>query len=216
MKAVDDDLKLLGRELRCARRASLDLVASLRKLIRQNSSSRTRQKVSAGDAYQSQRTQHDKTRRDKGVVARLMPGMNQAGNLQRMLGQGIQGLFKRLASNLIRTAMSSFRNRMGGGLMGGVLGNLVGSGLNMLVAGLFKRHRTVRVENTVRTEVMNFPRLTNLTLAANPASRLFGNRAIARGPSFNVTVEYRQGAEELVAAKVATRLAELNDLHGMG
>jgi hypothetical protein len=61
--------------------------------------------------------------------------------------------------------------------------------------------------------VLNFPD-ANLTLAANPG-RLFGGRAVVRGPSFTVSIDYRNGAEDVVAAKVAQKLSDLNSMQGV-
>ena len=100
-------------------------------------------------------------------------------------------------------------------MIGGLLGSLVSGGLGMLIGKLFQKKQRVSVAGTVRTEVLNFPRLSNLNLATNPASRLLGGRAAVRGPAFTVTVDYRDGAEDVVSAKVATKLSELNAMQGM-
>ena len=58
-------------------------------------------------------------------------------------------------------------------------------------------------------------RFASLDFAANPASRLFGGRAVARGPAFKVEIAYRDGAEDRVSARVASRLADLNSFQGV-
>ena len=67
----------------------------------------------------------------------------------------------------------------------------------------------------IRAEVLNFPRLSSLDFAANPASRLFSGRAVPRGPAFVVEVSYRGGSDEIITAKVAQKLTELNMIEGV-
>jgi hypothetical protein len=138
-----------------------------------------------------------------------------AGATRRALSGDFARVLRSTLSSLTRGIGSLVAQRSGGGLLGGLLGNLVGGGLGLLLGRLFRRRQAVRVENTVQTEVLNFPRASDLTLAVNPASRLLGGRAIARGPAFTVTVDYKQGAEDVVAAKVAGKLADLNSLQGV-
>ena len=128
------------------------------------------------------------------------------------LRQVLQSTLGYLARNLGRLAGRS----VGGGLFGGVLSSLLGGGLSALFGGLFRRKRTVKVENIVQTEVLNFPSLSELSYAVNPASRLFGGRAVGRGPALTVELSYRDGVEDLVAAKVTQRLRELNNIEGVG
>jgi hypothetical protein len=121
-----------------------------------------------------------------------------------------------MLSSVSRSIASAAGRGAGGGLGGSFLSSLVGGGLSLLVGKLFKQKQRVQVDNTVRAEVLNFPRYTNLDFAANPASRLFGARAIPRGPAFTVEVDYRGGAEDVVTAKVAAKLAEENFNGGLG
>ncbi len=114
-----------------------------------------------------------------------------------------------------RSIGSLVSRQSGGGILGGLLGNLVGGGLGLLVGKLFQRKERVSVAGVVQTEVLNFPRLSDIGLASNPASRLFGGRAQVHGPAFTVTVDYKQGAEEVVSAKVAAKLSELNAMQGI-
>lgn len=130
-----------------------------------------------------------------------------AGDFQRAL----QSLLGSLARNFI----SGISRAAGGGIGGGLAGTLVGTGLSLLIGKLFHKRQSVQVENTVKSEVLNFPRLLSLDFAANPASRLFGERAMARGPAFTVEVKYKDGAEDIVTAKVAARLTDLNLQHGI-
>jgi hypothetical protein len=123
--------------------------------------------------------------------------------LQSMLGSVARGL----ATGVGRSA--------GGGLGAGLLSTLVGGGLSLLLGKLFTHRDSVRVDNVVRAEVLNFPQLASLDFASNPASRLFGARAIPRGPAFSVEVSYRGGAEDIVTAKVAQKLADLNAMQGL-
>jgi hypothetical protein len=114
-----------------------------------------------------------------------------------------------------RSIGSLVSRQAGGGILGGLLGNLVGGGLGLLAGKLFQRRERVSVAGVVQTEVLNFPRLSDIGLATNPASRLFGGRAVPHGPAFTVTVDYKQGAEDVVSAKVASKLSELNAMQGM-
>ena len=127
---------------------------------------------------------------------------------------GLQSALRSMLSSLARTMASTVSRAAGGGIFGGLLGGLVGGGLTSLIGSLFHRKQRVTVDNTVRAEVLNFSRLSSLDYAVNPASRLLSGRAVARGPTFTVEVEYRGGAEDVVTAKVASRLRDLNLLQG--
>ena len=131
-----------------------------------------------------------------------------SGDFTRALQSMLQSIVRSIAGSVGRAA--------GGGVGGSLVSTLVGTGLSLLLGKLFHKRQAVQVENTVRAEVLNFPRLSSLDFAANPASRLFGARAVGRGPAFAVEVSYRGGAEELVTAKVAQRLADLNLQQGIG
>lgn len=120
-----------------------------------------------------------------------------------------------LVSSIARSFASSVGRSAGGGLGGSLLSTVVGGGLSLLAGKLFPKRQRVQVDNTVRTEVLNFPRFSSLDFAANPASRLFGARAVARGAGFTVEVAYRDGAEDVVAAKVASKLSDLNSFQGV-
>jgi len=120
-----------------------------------------------------------------------------------------------LLSTLTRSLAQAAGRAVGGGLGGSLLSTLVGGGLSLLFSRLFRRRQTVKVDNVVRAEVLNFPRVSSLDFATNPASRLFGGRAVPRGPAFTVEVDYKHGAEDVVAAKVAAKLADLNALQGV-
>ncbi len=134
--------------------------------------------------------------------------------LTKSVSSGLQGVVQSLVSSLGDVISGSIRKQSGGGLFGGLLGNLVGGGLDLLVDRLFPDRGSVEVTNTVQARIMNFPGLSDLGLATNPASRLLGGRSIARGPAFTVTVDYRNGAQDVIAAKVAGELKQLNELHG--
>jgi len=137
-----------------------------------------------------------------------------SGGLSRAVSQAVGGDFtaalRTMLSSVVRMFAQTAGRAMGGGIGGSLVSALIGGGLSALLSGLFRRRQRVQVDNTVRSEVLNFPRLSSLDLAANPASRLFGGRAVPRGAGFTVEVSYRGGAEDVVAAKVATKLAELN------
>lgn len=111
----------------------------------------------------------------------------------------------------------SLTGALGGGAGGSLLGGLFGAGLSALAGGLLGRlfHKRQAVEPRALDELLNFPQLSSLDFASNPASRLFGGRAVARGPAFSVEVNYRGGAEDLVTAKVASKLLDLNSMRGI-
>ena len=146
-------------------------------------------------------------------------GSSQIGSqLGRELGSALRGSL----SQALQSVAQSFARLLGsqlsrsiGGLGGGLLGGLVQGGLSALLGGLFRKRQRVQVDNTVRAEVLNFPRLSSLDFAANPASRLFSGRAVPRGPAFVVEVNYRGGTDEIITAKVAQKLSELNMLQGV-
>jgi hypothetical protein len=143
------------------------------------------------------------------VASAIRAGMS--GDIRQALQSTLQTTLRSLVSGIAQ----SVARGAGGGLGGSLLGSLVGGGLGLLAGKLFQRREKVQVDNVVRAEVLNFPRLTSLDFAANPASRLFGARAMARGPAFAVEVNYRNGAEDVVVAKVAQKLLDINSLHGM-
>lgn len=208
----------LGGELAGARRAVSELSVQLRKLHRASRETRTRVVATcSGGTCADGAAQGSAAAGGNGLTRELTTAVSRS--LASATRQALSGDFTRVLrgalSGLARGIGGLAGQRSGGGLLGGLVGNLVGGGLSLLLGKLFRRRQTVRVENTVQTEVLNFPRASNLTLAANPASRLFGGRAVARGPAFTVTVDYKQGAEDVVAAKVAGKLADLNSLQGV-
>jgi len=125
------------------------------------------------------------------------------------LQKGLRGMLGQLTRGLT----GSLSRSLGGG--GGLLGGLLGTGLGLLTQHLFRQRQAVRVDNEVQARIVNFPSVTDLGFALNPASRLFGGRATARGPAFTVQVDYRGGAEDIVTAKVASRLLEDNAAAGL-
>ncbi|GEM_PF-3453403 len=211
-------LRDLGGELAAARRAVAELSGQLRKLRRTGRETRARVIATCTGGTCAEVSAQRGAAPDGVNLSREL-ATTVSRSLASATRQALSGDFARVLRNalssLARGIGGLVAQRSGGGLLGGLLGNLVGGGLGLLVGRLFRRRQSVRVENTVQTEVLNFPRASNLTLAANPASRLFGGRAVARGPAFTVTVDYRQGAEDVVAAKVAGKLADLNALQGV-
>lgn len=123
------------------------------------------------------------------------------------LQKGLSGLISKLTSSISRS--------LGGGIGGGLLGGIIGAGLGALTQRLFRRGQPVRVDNEIQARIVNFPSVTELGFALNPASRLFGGRAVARGPAFTVEVQYSDGAEDLVTARVASKLLEDNAAEGL-
>ena len=90
------------------------------------------------------------------------------------------------------------------------------SGAECLLADrLLRKRQPVQVANEVQARVVNFPSVTDLGFALNPASRLFGGRAVPRGPAFTVELDYRSGAEDVISARVASRLLEENAAQGL-
>jgi hypothetical protein len=116
------------------------------------------------------------------------------------------------AQSLIRGLTGQLTRGIGGGAFGGVLGGLFGVGLSLLAGRLLGGGRQT-LEASPIAALTHFPRLASLDHASNPASRLFGGRATARGPAFRVEVSYRDGAGDIVAAKVATKLGEVNGMN---
>ncbi|MEZ5336858.1 MAG: hypothetical protein R3F46_01210 [bacterium] len=128
------------------------------------------------------------------------------------LQKSLQGLLSKLVSSL----SGSLSRALGGGSGGGgILGGLLGAGVGLLADRLFRRRQPVQVANEVQARVVNFPSVTDLGFALNPASRLFGGRAVARGPAFTVELDYRSGAEDVIAARVTSRLLEENAAEGL-
>jgi hypothetical protein len=148
-----------------------------------------------------------------GLGSALSSGLGTA--MKAALSGDFQRALQSLLSSLTRSIAGGIGKAVGGGLGGSLAGALVGTGLSLLIGKLFHKRQSVQVENTVRSEVLNFPSLLGLDFAANPASRLFGERAVARGPAFTVEVNYKGGAEDIVTAKVASRLMDLNLQHGI-
>jgi len=219
MTKRDENLRQLAEGLKAARAATFELTRQLRKIQRAEKSTLTKVTqvcaggrcgpvpLSGGSDQSGLRTSSGQL--GSGMASTLFAGLRNAitGDFRRVL----QSVF----SNLVRSIGNLVSRSTGGGLFGGLLGGLVGGGLNLLAGRLFRRKQRVVVDNTVQTEVLNFPQATNLTLAANPASRLFGGRAVVRGPSFTVSIDYRNGAEDIVAAKVAQKLSDLNSMQGV-
>jgi hypothetical protein len=127
------------------------------------------------------------------------------------LQKGLGTLISKLTSSLT----GSISRSLGGGLGGGLLSGIIGAGIGALTQRLFRRNQPVRVDNEIQARIVNFPSVTDLGFALNPASRLFGGRAVARGPAFTVEVQYREGAEDMVTARVASKLLEDNAAAGL-
>lgn len=219
MKYNNSEIVSLTESLRQARQGTLALAAVLKKTRRDS-----RQKPLKQTAMHmgAQAAIAGKSAPPNRAVARAgsaqFAGAMTKG-LTSAIRSGLSGSFssalRSMLNTFTRSITSALSKSVGGGLGGSLLSSLVGGGLSMLIGKLFKKRQVVKVDNTVRTEVLNFPRLSGLDLAVNPASRLFGGRALARGPAFTVSVEYKGGAEDIVAAKVATKLAEINFNEGV-
>jgi hypothetical protein len=218
MNRQDEHFKQLASGIRAARTATAELTRQLRKT--QRAEKAILRKVALA-CPGGQCTRADSTSRGQASaeisVNRAAAGVTRslASSARSLLSREFARVFRNLFSSLSRSIGNLVSRSTGGGLLGGLLGGLVGGGLNLLAGRLFRRKQRVVVDNTVQTEVLNFPEATNLTLAANPASRLFGGRAVVRGPSFTVNIDYRNGAEDVVAAKVAHKLLDLNSMQGV-
>jgi len=214
MKA-NDNLQALAQGLKEARAATAELTKQMARLGRDRLELRRRIANACVGGNCTETTTGQGT-------ATSSAGAALSNSLTRSLSSAVRSIgsdFKRVLRNALSGLARSLGNLLGrqlggGGLFSGVLSNLFGGGLSLLAGRLFKRRQRVEVTNTVRTEVLNFPAATNLTLAANPASRLFGGRAVPRGPAFTVSVDYKNGTEDLITAKVAQRLSDLNSLQG--
>lgn len=218
MTKRDDGLKHLAEGLKATRKATTELTTTLRKIQRAEKAA-LRKAALACTGGQCRTDAPAPAGAQTGAAAAGQPASGLTRNLASSLSSALSGDFSRvlrnLVSNLARSIGNMIGRSMGGGLFGGVLGGVVSGGLNLLMGRLFHKKQRVVVDNTVQTEVLNFPAATNLTLAANPASRLFGGRAVVRGPAFSVSIDYRNGAEDLVTAKVAQKLADINAMQGM-
>lgn len=142
----------------------------------------------------------------------------QAGSTRSMLAPFITQLQKSLRAlltKLTRSITGSITRSLGGGSGGGLLRGLLGAGIGLLADRLLRRRQRVQVANEVQARIMNFPTVTDLGFALNPASRLFGGRAVPRGPAFTVELDYRNGAEDVITARVASRLLEENAAQGL-
>ncbi len=149
-----------------------------------------------------------------GLPAALTSGLGAA--LKSVIAGDFTRALQSMLSSVVRSIAGSIGRGAGGGLGGSLVSTIIGTGLSLILGKLLRKRQSVQVENTVKSEVLNFPRLLSLDYASNPASRLFGSRAVARGPAFYVEVRYRDGAEDIVAAKVASRLADMNLQQGLG
>ena len=113
--------------------------------------------------------------------------------------EGVRAALGQLATTIVSQLIP--------GPVGGAIGRLVGVLINKL--GTKGDDLKVRVQNVVRT----FPANLSMPLAANPASGLYGARALSTGAGFTVNVAYRDGSEDLVNVKIGSALAaeNLND-----
>lgn len=219
MSKRDENLRQLAEGLKAARAATADLTRQLRNVRRaEKSALRKVTQVCTGGQCGAVPAAAPSGRAGGGEsVRQLVTGFSRglAANMRTAISGEFTRMLRGVFSSLARSIGGLVGRNAGGGLFGGLLGGLIGGGLNLLAGRLFRRKQRVVVDNTVQTEVLNFPEATNLTLAANPASRLFGGRAVVRGPSFTVSIDYRSGAEDLVTAKVAQKLSDLNSMQGV-
>ncbi len=213
MELISTELKNLGHALRGVQLGANELVRQMKQ------ARRTAQPVKAKQPGSSCSSGECATPAQSMGSTGLKAATSAMGSLRRSfnttLGSDLRRMLRSVLSSFTRQIALSIGRSVGGGFGGGLLSTLIGGGLSLALGRLFGKRRSVRVENTVRTEVLNFPRLAGLDYAANPASRLFGSRAVARGPAFSVEVNYRDGAEDVVVAKVASKLMDINSMTGV-
>ncbi|MCB1186934.1 hypothetical protein KDL29_07175 [bacterium] len=154
-----------------------------------------------------------------GGTSRAELRQRQAGSTRTLMAPFIAELQKSLRgmiAKLTQGITGSLTRALGGGSGGGgILSGLLGAGIGLLADRLLKKRQPVQVANEVQARVVNFPSVTDLGFALNPASRLFGGRAVPRGPAFTVELDYRNGAEDVISARVASRLLEENAAQGL-
>jgi hypothetical protein len=208
----EENSKTLSESMRRLRATADELAAQMRKVSEAGQRSRTAAAACIGGACgaASTSTNSSSPQRSAGS-APVIP----AAAVRAAFSGDWRGALQGVMSSLIRNLTAQISRSMGGGLGSSLLTPLIGGGLSMLLGRLFRKKQQVVVDNTVKAEVLNFPRLSSLDFASNPASRLFSGRAVPRGPAFVVQVDYRGGAEDLVSAKVAARLADINFHQGI-
>jgi hypothetical protein len=218
MTKYNDRLKHLTEGLKSTRKATLELTTTLRKIQRaEKSALRKTILACTGGQCHADPSSASEAKSPGGSANTLAGSITRTvtSSLKTALSGDFARVLRNLFSNLARSIGSMISRSLGGGPLGGILGGVISGGLSLLAGRLFRRKQRVVVDNTVQTEVLNFPAATNLTLAANPASRLFGGRAVVRGPAFAISIDYRNGAEDLVTAKVAQKLSDINAMQGV-
>lgn len=153
-----------------------------------------------------------------GGTTRAQLRLRQAGSTRTLLAPFMAELQKSLRgmlAGLTRSITGSLTRSLGGSGGGGILGGVLGAGIGILADRLLRKRQPVQVANEVQARIVNFPSVTDLGFALNPASRLFGGRAVPRGPAFTVELDYRSGAEDVIAARVTSRLLEENSAQGL-
>ena len=216
MRLTKEDFASVAEGLRQVRATTAQLTVALKK-SRQDARAAGLRSPSAAEQTADTRggagcAERSKSGGSSGAGDVLAKGIS--GGLSSAIRYSLRNDFtsalRSMLASVSRSIGAAVGRSAGGGLGGGILSSLVGGGLSLLLGRLFRQKQRVQVDNTVRAEVLNFPRWSSLDFAANPASRLFGARAVPRGPAFSVSVEYRDGAEDIVTAKVASKLAEEN------
>jgi len=113
---------------------------------------------------------------------------------KQAIGNAISGALK----SIITGAFSG----MGpiGGVLGGLFSGIIGGLTKKLFGGGGKAQDVRRIIEPVSVK----PEHLSVALGANPASSIYGGRSTVGGAGFTVQVSYRDGTEDLVAAKVAS------------
>ncbi|MCH7472193.1 hypothetical protein IIA79_04495 [bacterium] len=216
--ANETNMQALAQSLKQVRSATAELTSQMRKLNRiGRSSSKKHAAACPGGVCAAPGGGFGGAGRGAGqgpAYSRSLQGLMSTA-VRNALSGDFRRTLRSMLSSIVRGITTTAGRSAGGGLGGSLVSTLVGGGLSLVLGRLFKRRQRVQVENVVRAEVLNFPRLSGLDFATNPASRLIGGRAVARGPGFVVEIDFKSGAEDIVAAKVAQRLSDLNVLHGI-
>lgn len=87
------------------------------------------------------------------------------------------------------------------------------SAIGGLFGGLFGKKKGIVVEKIIEP-IRVAPQSLSYGLGANPASAIFGGRAIASGAGFNINVEYKDDTGEYIVAKVTRAILDEGRMEG--
>lgn len=114
---------------------------------------------------------------------------------KQAIGNSISAAIKSIITGAV-SGMGPF-----GGIVGGLFSGIIGGLTKKLFGGKGKDAGDVR---RIIEPVSVKPEHLSVALGANPASSIYGGRATVGGAGFTVQISYRDGTEDLVAAKVAS------------